>query len=209
VRRRVGILVCALLALALAAEAGAQNPPAEGVRLRGWYAGWQWTGGARDRWDVFGRPGLPPAEVDERGRGVGFMVGHRFGGRFLLGLQVAVTEHDLAGLSEKLRDTEGLLVGTVLFRERATLQPFLRGGFGVGAVVLNQPDGGGQTTAIGTATVAGAGVQVRLSSRFSLELEGVANFTNFIEVKDDGGQDWSVKTSHFGWRVGVGVLVWF
>ena len=211
-RRWFGMLVC--MVLVLAGGVGARAGQADEVKLRGWYVGWQWTSGARDRWDVFGRADLPPAAVVDEGRGGGFLVGHRFGGRFLLGLQITVTEHDLVDLPEKLYDAEALLTGTVLFRERHTLQPFLRGGFGGGGVVLERPQGDGRTASIGTAAVAGVGLQVRLSSRFSLEWETVANFTNFLEVHDDPDGDdpageWRVKTSHVGWRTGVGILVWF
>jgi len=55
---------------------------------------------------------------------------------------------------------------------------------------------------------------VRLGSRVSLELEGVATFTNFLKVEDDTGDpatdtDWRVRTSNVGWRVGAGVSFWF
>ncbi len=207
------ILILALAAAAAAARA--ESPEAEQpVRLRGWFLGLQTVGGERDRWDVFNLDGLPPAAVSERGRGGGLHFGRRFGGRFLLGLQMTVAEHDLAGLPERIYDGEFLLTGTVLFRERATVQPFVRGGLGGGIVVLERPGGAGNIASFGPAAIAGGGLQVRLSSRFSLELEAVANFTNFLEVQAKGGDgdveaDWRVKTSQVGWRTGVGVMVWF
>lgn len=205
------ILICAAVALAGGGRAAAQDNA--DVKLRHWYLGVQVNAGERDRWDVFGQEGLPPAPVAERGNGGGFLFGYRFGGRFLLGLQFAVTEHDLEGVSERLYDTEFLVTGTVLFRERHTLQPFLRGGFGAGGVVLEGPVGDGRTTSLGTAVVAGAGFQVRLSSRFSLEWELVANFTNFMEIHNnsEAGPDTigNVKISNVGWRNGIGLMIWF
>ncbi len=210
--RRLGILLCVALAVAVAGSA--YSAESDEVKLRRWYLGWQWTEGERDRWDVFGRDDLPHAEVADKGNGGGVLFGYRFGDRFLLGLQITATEHDLADVPEKLYDGEALVTGTVLFRERSTLQPFVRGGFGGGAVYLERPAGNGHTFSLGTAAVAGGGLQVRLSSRFSLEWEAVANFTNFLEVKEiyeDGTpeSDWRVKTSHLGWRTGLGVMVWF
>ena len=68
--------------------------------------------------------------------------------------------------------------------------------------------------ALGTATILGAGFQIRLSSRFSLEWEIVGTFTNFLEVFDnpdveDPYEDWRVKTSHMGIRNGIGLMIWF
>lgn len=209
--RRWIILICAASALAAGGPATAQDD-AE-IKLRRWYLGVQGNSGERDRWDVFGQEDIPPAPVVEKGRGGGFLFGYRFGGRFLLGLQLAVTGHDLEGVPEKLYDTEFLVTGTVLFRERRTLQPFLRGGFGGGGVVLEGSGGDGHTTSLGAAVIAGGGVQVRLSSRFSLEWEIVANFTNFFEVNNnsEGGTDTTghVKTSNAGWRNGIGLMIWF
>jgi hypothetical protein len=212
VRLRWGILLCLLLALTGAVSAGAEEP--DQVKLRRWYLGLQANGGGRDRWEVFGREDLPPAAVDNDGGGGGFLFGYRFGDRFLLGLQLAVTRHDMVGVPERLFDVEALVTGTVLFRERSTFQPFVRGGFGAGSVVLERPGGNGNTTSLGTATILGAGFQIRLSSRFSLEWEIAGTFTNFLEVfdnpdVDDPYEDWRVKTSHMGIRNGIGLMIWF
>jgi len=202
------LILAAGLAAAPAAAAGDGA-----VKLRHWYVGLQGNTSVRDQYDVFNRDGLPPAAIDRKGRGGGFLFGRRFGDRFLLGVQLAVAEHDMAGIDQKAYDVEALLTGTVLFNERGTVQPFVRGGFGAGGVALDHPDDGGATSSIGTSAIAGGGLQVRLSSRFSLELEGVGVFTNFLEVHDqpDGGPDtdWRVKTSNVGWRTGLGVLFWF
>lgn len=213
--RRWGLLICLLLVLTCSGpvfaveEAG--NPE---VKLRGWFLGVQGCGGDRDRWDVFGQEGLPPAPVKDESDGLGFFFGHRFGGRFLLGLQLAVTRHEMEGVPERLLDTEILVTGTVLFRERRTLQPFLRGGLGANGLILEGSGGNGRTMSLGPAVVAGGGLQVRLSSRFSLEWEIVGTFTNFLEVYDHPGteepdRDWRVDTSNMGVRTGIGVLFWF
>jgi hypothetical protein len=121
--------------------------------------------------------------------------------------------HALQDRPEEMYDAEVLVTGTVLWRERRTLQPFVRGGFGGAAVVLERPDDDGFTAAYGTAAIAGGGLQVRLSSRFSLEWELTARFTNFYEVQDRPDSapdsDWRVDTSHVGWRSGLGVTFWF
>jgi hypothetical protein len=212
VRRRIGILVGLLLILVGPTTAGAEE--ADQVKLRKWFLGVQGNAGGRDTWDVFGEETLPPAAVDNDGNGGGVLFGYRFGDRFLLGLQLALTRHDMVGVPEELFDIEFLVTGTVLFRERHTFQPFLRGGFGAGAVNLERPGGNGNTTSLGTAAIGGAGFQIRLSSRFSLEWEIAGTFTNFLEVydhPDEGEPDesWRVKTSHIGLRNGIGVMVWF
>jgi hypothetical protein len=181
------------------------------VKLRRWFLGGQVASGDRDKWDVFGLPDTPPGEVSSSGGGGGIHLGYRFGGRFLLGLQLTTLEFDIIDSSDKIRDITALFTGTVLFRERDTLQPFLRGGLGGGGVVLDEP--GGYTVVLGTAVAAGGGLQVRVSSRFSFEVELAADFRNFQEVQDrpDGGPDtdWSVRTSHIGGRLGLGLMVWF
>ena len=220
-RRDCKLITAAALALSvvllgpLAATAARAADHDDGaVRLRGWHLGVQWTAGDRDRWDVFGRDDLPPAAVGEQGRGFGLQIGRRLGGRFLLGLQLAATKHDLAGLDQDLVDVEFLVTGTVLFRERSTLQPFVRGGFGGAGVVLEETETMPSTNAIGTAAVAGGGLQIRLGSRVSLEFEAVGTVTNVLEVNTERlgelpGEDWRVKTSHVGWRGGVGAMLWF
>jgi hypothetical protein len=211
---RAAALVLVLLADHSGAAIAGAAPGAGDVKLRGWTVGLQLTTGDRDRWDVFGRDALPPAVVEGPDRGLGAHVGRRFGGRFLLSLMFNLGEHALTGVPEKLFDGELLLTGTVLFNERGTWQPFVRGGLGGGALALEQPDTDQLTVAVGPAAIGGGGVQVRLSSRFSLELEAVARVTNFLEVRDEsrgatGEEEWRVKTSHVGWRVGTGLAVWF
>jgi len=208
-------LMAMILAGAAAADTAGGSDGSGGVKLRNWTCGLQLSSADRDRWDVFGREGLPPAEVEGPGGGVGLHLGRRFGGRFLLGLVFSFAEHDLQGLSQKIHDGDLLFTGTVLFNERATLQPFLRGGLGGGAVmVVDQDDDDHRTVALGPATIAGGGVLVRLSSRFSLEFEAAARVTNYLEVHvEEGGQtdetQWRVKTSHVGWRIATGLAVWF
>jgi hypothetical protein len=206
-RLRWGILICLLLALTGVVSVYAEE--ADQAKLRPWYLGVQANGGGRDQWNVFGQEDQPPTAVDNDGGGGGFLFGYRFGGRFLLGLQLAVTSHDLIGVPEKLYDVEALITGTVLFRERSTFQPFFRGGFGAGSVVLEKPGGDGNMTSLGTSTILGGGFQIRLSSRFSLEYEIVGTFTNYLEVYDSTGGDGPVKTSNMGLRNGIGLYIWF
>lgn len=209
-------LMAMILAGAAVADtaAGSSDDGRGGVKLRNWTCGLQLSSADRDRWDVFGRDGLPPAEVEGPGGGIGLHLGRRLGGRFLLGLAFSFAEHDLPGLPQKIHDGDLLFTGTVLFNERATLQPFLRGGLGGGAVMVVDQDDDHRTIALGPATVAGGGVLVRLSSRFSLEFEAVARVTNYLEVHVDEGDQtgetqWRVKTSHVGWRIATGLAVWF
>lgn len=205
------IVLLAVLACAIAGMDVACADQPDEVKLRRWYVGLQLTGGERDTWDVFGVPGQPPGDVSDSGGGGTFQIGYRFGGRFLLGLQVTGLSFDIPGYPPKMRDISALITGTVLFREQQTLQPFLRGGFGGGGVVQDAP--GGYTVALGTAVLAAGGIQVRLSSRFSLEAELGADFKNILEVQDrpDGGPDtdWSVKASQMGWHLSLGMMVWF
>ena len=206
------ILLPALVTAADTSDTGAAAP--EAVKLRNWYLGGQWTTGDRDSWAVFGRDELPPAAVGDQGRGFGLQFGRRFGGRFLLGLQLTVTEHDLVNLDGSLYDLELLITGTVLFRERCVWQPFVRGGFGGAAVLLEESPAMPTTAAVGTAAIAGGGVAIRVSRLVSLEVEAVANVANILEVQVDArddrpSQEWRVKRSHAGWRVGCGLALWF
>jgi hypothetical protein len=221
VKRLLVLLACALLACALllagagrAEEAPGAAAPGGAVRLRGWFLGAQAAAGGRDHWNVFGRDLLPPAPVADPSGGFGLHFGRRCGARFLLGLQLCAIAHDLEGLTEQLYDLELLVTGTVLFNERGALQPFVRGGFGLAAAVTEESGELPDTAAVGTAAIAGTGMQVRLSSRFSLEAEAAANFSNFFEVHADqdgasGEDDWRVRTSQVGWRVGLGMMIWF
>jgi len=206
---RIGILLGLLVIGATSVQAGTDD--GESVRLRRWYIGGQFAWGDRDQWDVFARDDLTPDSVESPGEGGAFLFGYRFGDRFLLGLHLGTLKYIQAGSAERLRDAEFLITGTVLFRERDTFQPFLRGGLGAGGVA--QTYEGGTTVSYGTAVVGGGGLQVRLSSRFSLEWELTARFTNLLEAWDnpDEGpdQEWNVKTSQTGWRSGLGVMLWF
>ena len=115
----------AALFLVLASLAQAEEP-----KLRRWYFGLQGVDTWRNTYEVFGVTGLPPGELDDGGGGVGGLFGYRFGGRFLLGLQFVYSAHDIIDRTERIADVEFLVTGTVLFREKSTWQPFLRGGIG-------------------------------------------------------------------------------
>jgi hypothetical protein len=209
------VLVVLLLLLAFPALAADSSDKAEGPKLRRWHLGLQGVSTWRDRYDVFGLPDTPPGEVSTYGHGAGLFFGARLGDRFLLDLQLCYAEHGLAGASEKLGDLEFLVTGTVLFRHTSTLQPFLRGGFGGGGLVMTFTDDPGNLFAFGTVAIAGGGTQVRLSNRFSLDLELVSTFTNFLEVLDETEghlypeESWQVRKSNWGMRLGVGLVFWF
>lgn len=220
IRRNLPLAGCVWLLLALAAAAPARaadetGPPSAELRLRRWHLGLQSAGSWRNTLDAFDRPGLPPGDVDRRGRGVSLALGRRCGDRFLAQLQVAQARHDQDDDDGMFNDVALLLTGTVLFGPTRTLQPFLRGGIG-GTVLAFQPDGSdGVVYAFGPAAIAGGGAQVRLGGRVSLEFEAVATFTDFLEVHDEtddaawGGDTWQVRTSNHGWRAGAGVVFWF
>jgi len=128
---------------------------------------------------------------------------------------MVAVENEIRGSKDRLFDAEALIIGTVLFRQKDFLQPFLRGGFGGSSELLLRDDNSGFMASLGTAAVAGGGIQLRLSSRFSLEVETVATFANFLEVNDtsDGKpwpeESWQVRTSNYGYRVGFGAIIWF
>lgn len=199
-------------ALLLAGTASPAAAATEEVKLRNWWVGIHLHRGDRDHWDVFGQPDLPPGHVDAHDAGGGFSFGRRFGDRFLLGLQLAGVEHEIDDYEHALFDGEALVTGTVLFNEFGTVQPFVRGGIGGAIVVVDRGDDH-MTLSMGPAAVAGAGLQLRASSRVSFELEGAFTVTNFLEAQDhpDGGpeEDWQVRASHVGWRVGMGMSFWF
>ena len=185
------------------------------VKLRNWYFGFQIANGERNTYDVFGRKDALPGEVIDHYGQAGIMAGYRFGDRFLLGFQVVAVQHKLSGTEDQLFDAEALITGTVLFRQRSTFQPFLRGGVGGTSELLLRDENAGYLTSIGTAAVAGGGFQVRVSSRLSLEMETVATFANFFEVHDNSDEqtwpedNWQVRTSNYGYRFGFGVIIWF
>ena len=188
---------------------------AEEIKLRNWYLGINVSNGQRNRYDVFGADGIVENGVASNNPMLGLFMGRRFGDRFLLGLQFAIVEHDLPGGQDKLYDSEALFVGTVLFRQRDTFQPFFKGGFGGTGEILAMDGDSGHLFSLGTAAIAGGGLQVRLSSRFSLELETVATFANFLEVQNTSDflaasdDSWQVRTSNYGYRIGLGAAIWF
>jgi hypothetical protein len=206
----------AVLSLGLVAPAAAQpDDAATGPKLRRWHFGLQGVTTWRNRHDVFGRAELPPGEVDDRGRGGGLLAGYRFGDRFLLDVQVTLGRHEIADSPAEISDLEALVTGTVLFRETRTVQPFLRGGFGGAGELLELGPDAGHVFVFGPAALAGGGLQFRLSSRFSVEVEVVATFANFLEVHDESAanlwpeESWQVRVSNTGWRTGTGIVVWF
>ena len=208
-------LLTLVIALGLAAAAGAEVPGAATPSPRRWHVGLQTVGSWQSRFDVFDRDDLPPAPIAAHGRGGGFLVGRRFGDRVLAQLQLVFAEHDLADADTTYGDVAVLATGTVLFRTGRTLQPFLRGGIGGGGQTCQLPDDGGSVIAFGPAAVAGGGAHIVLGGRVSLEFEAVATFTDFLQVDDQtegglwGGDSWQVRTSNWGWRTGMGLVFWF
>lgn len=181
------------------------------VELRNWFIGATVCQSDRNRYDVFASAASQPLTPSEKGGGLALAVGHRFGERFVLGLRAVVIGRPTAGEAHKYTDAEALLTGTVLFRQSDTLQPFLRGGIGATSLFLDQPTG--QYRASGTAAIAGGGLQVRLGAGLCLEFEAVSTFANYnqgrLKSADGDEQDWDLRTSNFGWRVGAGVVIWF
>jgi opacity protein-like surface antigen len=199
------LLCCAVSALAAPAQ----------EKERNWRFGLHGASTWNDQFDVFGRD-LPLAgAVSEEGRGGGFVVGRMFGHRFLLDLQVTAAEHDIAGDDSNMLGSWALINGSVFFRNGHVLQPFVRGGFGGGGWDLQYPEGQGHVLSFGTAAILGVGLSARLSPRFSLELEGLATFTNHLEVDNesdvlaDEPESWKVRASSQGWRLGLGLSFWF
>ncbi len=183
--------------------------------LRNWYFGLKAVNSWYDTDDVFGQDILPADAVDHHGVGVELQFGRRFARRFVLGLQMVMTDHDVPDREEWLKRSEFLVTGTVLFRETSTLQPFLRGGFGGGLNIIQLGPDEGEVVSFGTAAICSGGAQVRLSSRFSLEFEAVATFVNFLEVFDNTSEElwpeesWQVRDSSWGWKLGAGLVFWF
>jgi len=208
-------VVLALLAAVTPPCARADVAAAAAPALRRWHVGVNTSSSWRSRFDVFDRDGLPPGAVEETGRGGGLFFGRRFGDRVIGRLQVTYARHDLDGVADKLADVEALLTGTVLFGTGRPVQPFLRGGIGGGGQALETADGKGDLIAFGTAAIAGGGAHWQVGGRFSLELEAVATFTNFLQVEDKtldarfGGDDWQVRGSNWGWRTGLALALWF
>jgi len=202
-----------LVAIVLAAFSlqGAEQCPATELDGHNWYLGFQSAGGQRNHYDVFGTDDVLPEVVGESDVGGGLLFGHRFGGRFLLGFQVVVIHHDLDASGESLFDVEALITSTVLFRQQSMWQPFLRGGLGLSSEVVVREEGGENMTSLGTGTVAGGGLQVRMSRRLTLEMETAITFANFFEVHDNEQHDVfrQVRTSNYGWRFGLGLVLWF
>ncbi|MBK8164499.1 MAG: hypothetical protein IPK64_00895 [bacterium] len=208
----VAVVLASIVAPPVRAVADADPAPARPLR---WQVGVQSSGSWRSRFDVFDRDGVPPGAVAKWANGGGVFVGRRFGDRFVGQLLVSFARHDIEGVASRIGDVELLLTGTVLLGPERTVQPFLRGGIGGGGQAFETEDGDGNLIAFGPAAIAGGGAQLRLGRRVSLELEAVGTFTNFLQVDDLtngarwGGGDWQVRTSNWGWRLGVGWAFWF
>ena len=110
-----------LLLIVVLLGAGAARGQAEPVRFqdRNWRVGLMLATTWNDRFDVFGRPGLPPGPVQDEGGGGGLFLGRRFGQRFLLDMQLVASQHDVTGEAEtmtgearlaKMREAETLLI---------------------------------------------------------------------------------------------------
>lgn len=212
-RRWIGFLVLALCLTGLPVRATDVEAAGE---LEKWFLTLQTGGTWRSERNVFGRYTLDGEVENTTDDGLGFAVGRRIGDRFLLAGQVTAFRHSISDSEDRMIDVEALITGTVLYRERDTLQPFLRGGFGAGGQVLDLQSDDGALTVFGTSAVAGGGLQVLFNHRFSFEVEGVFTFTNFLQVEDDtdsnlGGDEnsWQVRRSAWGTRFGLGLSVWF
>jgi opacity protein-like surface antigen len=185
------------------------------MKERNWRIGLHLASTSHEQFDVFGRDLLLPDAVAENGNGGGFVVGRMIGQRFLLDLQVTASSHDMVGDEAHLLGTWALINGSVFFRTGHTLQPFVRGGIGGGGWDLNYPDDQGHVLSFGTSAIIGGGLSARLSGSFSLELEGLATFTNHLEVDNESGvladepESWKVRASSQGWRLGLGLSFWF
>jgi hypothetical protein len=166
----------------------------------------------RDDITEIDRVDAPASEADRRGGGVGLSFGYLFGDRFLLALQGVLAQHQTGSPDIQLYDMEFLLTGTVLFRSRATFQPFLRGGFGVSLLVeRNITD---DIIVFGPSAIAGGGFQLRLARWLSLEVELVGTFANYIEATrnqhdPEVSETWNVRTSSAGTRSGLALYFWF
>jgi hypothetical protein len=196
---------------ALRAESG---KPAR--NSRSWQLGFQFVTANQENHKVFDRPGLPGADIDPEGHGGGLLFGYRFGERFVLGTQLTFAGQEVSERDWDLADFEALITATVLFREDHLIQPFLRGSFGGGGVILFLPGDEGNISSFGTVAGAGAGLNLQLSRGFSLELEAAAIFNNFLEVRNESDdprfpdeESWQVRISRQGWRVGAGFNIWF
>ncbi len=200
-----------MLLLLLPGYVQAQEPE---VKLRSWGLGLKSITAWYNTHDVFGKEILPETGIDEYGSGMEFTLSRRLGDRFLLGGQFVGSVFGVQDREEEILRLEAQFTGTVLFRERETLQPFLRGGVGVGFDLVKSHSNEGEVTAYGTSALFSGGLQVRVSSRLSLELEAASTFINFLEVidstVDDLGPDesWRVRDSSWGWRLGIGATLW-
>ncbi len=210
--RRWAVMVYVLMALTVS---GAWECSASEVKLRKWFVSVDIIEGYNNKYDVFGKDDALPGVVSEKGSGIGITIGHRFGQRFLLGVQLANAEHNIANSKDMYFDTELLVTGTVLFRHKSTFQPFIVGGIGAGGALLIKDQNKGYLISAGTVAIVGGGVQVRMSSRFSLKMDSVATFNNFYEAYDNSDvkkwdeESWQVRTSNYGWRGSLGIAVWF
>ncbi len=202
-----------LVAVTLTLHSGFARAQEEPRGLPRWFLGFQFASSARSSYDVFERTGVPPAPVMDPGGGGGGQFGYRFGDRFLLAMQLVLTTHDVAQPDTRLHDGEALITGTVLYRERSTLQPFLRGGLGGTVLVFEEPTA--RTLSLGLAADIGGGVQWKLARALAVELEVVARFANYTNGKftpregDLPDDEWAIRRSNAGYRIGVGLVFWF
>lgn len=196
-------------ALSLAHEDPSHDP------LPSWRIGLYGASTRAQRFDVFERPGLPPGPVEEKGEGGGVNIGHRFGDRFILDLQVLINRFDIEDGPEEMVLTLGNITGTVLFRQDQLVQPYLRGGIGGAGMALQFDEGQGHLYSYGTGAVAGGGIMFRVSRHFSLEFEALAAFVNHLEVDNEASRQlwpedsWSVRESSQSWSTSLGVSLWF
>lgn len=206
------LLWAVIVLMGLQTPAWGQQTSAE-VKLRRWHLGVQGVSSWRNTHDVFGRQESLSYLVEDKGSGLGLIFGCRLGDRFLLGVQALVAKHDLPNQPDRINDVEALVTGTVLFHQKSFLQPFLRGGFGLGGEYLIYGAETHHVFSFGPAAIAGGGFQLRLSSHLSLDFEGTATFVNYMTTtyRSDFWPDdsWKVRETNWGWRLGAGVVWWF
>lgn len=209
-----GFLV--LLWGAFAATLGWADEAGSPRDLPNWSVGVQTGFTWRNERDVYERFSLGTAVETKNEGGFGLSFNRRFADRFILGLHVSGYLHSFQDDDRECLDFEALVTGTVRWRTRHTLQPFLKGGCGASGQELLLPAAGGDVGALGAGAIAGGGVNVQVSRRIALELEFLTTFTNYVQVRDDstlrlggGDEDWQVRTSDWGIRVSLGLVLWF
>ncbi|MCP4293185.1 MAG: hypothetical protein GY780_15280 [bacterium] len=203
--RKVLVTVFLFLLFPLAVQSA--EPPE--VKLQNWYFGIDIITGRSNQYNVFGRDEWPSGEVLEPASGCTLKLGRRFGGRFLLGLELGAMKFTVDHQENSYVDGEVSITGTMLFRSSSFFQPYLKGGIGFGADALDLSPNNTTVISYGPATLAGAGLMLRLGSRVSFDVELVSTFTNFLEVANTDEATHQVRTSNFGWRLGSGISLWF